>query len=786
MKKQTAEPTSTAPQRLRTSFSRLDDQTFCGYIFDESALNRRFVVELLLDGYPFKIAKADTYVHELSIEGVGDGCYGFALKLAENVLSQTSIVELRIANSEIPVGSPIALDASEVATSFPPTSKLLWLGGLRMTGWCVDDNEKAPIVTAIIDGDRVAEAKALRWANVGTPENPQLGRRFDLHLPERFADGCVRRVHIIRENGESFPGSPLTILAYRDGLQNTIEQFTKAAPDQLRGLQFDRLFPMAMPFSEYQHWCDRFPLARGKYPADDPVAIALVGTVNPELSLKSIQQNDCENWVAAALPEAEAHVSFRIADLQEFLMGDAKESQYVIFTHSSARFEPDALLRFMGAIKDYPDAVAAYSDFNIVREDGVKWPVALPAFDYERMLEQGYCAHLFALSSSLARQAAMAGADNLFRLFNFMFDSDGPLISNKVVHIPGALASLSLPDNAPDAAELARATQEHLQARKIVTHITQSPSTLFPAIHVLRSTSPQLTTIVIPSRNRLALLRSCIDSILPAAARGDVEILIVDNGSTEPEMLPFLNDLAGRAATVLRVPGAFNFPHLNNVAARYAKGEYLCLLNNDVQAGDDYWLLEMLARISEEDVGAVGALLLWPSGVIQHGGTVLGPNFAATHAFCDRFQNDPGYTDLLCVAHECSAVTAACLLTRRRDYLDVGGMDEVHFPVNFNDVDYCLKLRAQGKRIVFTPHARLHHLESASRGDDTRPDRSARFARELQSLRARWGEFLVADSYYNPTLSLDALPFSALAWPPRTRAPRINTPPVARQVPPGF
>ncbi len=126
------------------------------------------------------------------------------------------------------------------------------------------------------------------------------------------------------------------------------------------------------------------------------------------------------------------------------------------------------------------------------------------------------------------------------------------------------------------------------------------------------------------------------------------------------------------------------------------------------------------------------------------------------------------------------------MLTRRRDYLDAGGMDQLHFPVNFNDVDYCLKLRAKGKRIVFTPHARLYHYESASRGEDKASDRAARFARELQNLRARWGEYLIADPYYSPILSLDATPFSALAWPPRPRRARITALPVQADIPPGF
>jgi O-antigen biosynthesis protein len=239
-------------------------------------------------------------------------------------------------------------------------------------------------------------------------------------------------------------------------------------------------------------------------------------------------------------------------------------------------------------------------------------------------------------------------------------------------------------------------------------------------------------------------------------------------------------------ATILRVPGAFNFARLNNRAARTARGDMLCLLNNDVTALDENWLDEMLSRIDETEVGAVGALLLWPSKVVQHGGVVLGTSFAVAHAFNDRMEDDPGYGDLLHVAHECSAVTAACMVTRRRDYLDVGGMDEARFPINFNDVDYCLKLRARGQRIVFTPHAKLIHFESASRGLDLTADRKARFERELQNLRSRWGNVLTADPYYSPLLARDPLPFSGLAWPPGSREPRINLPPVAAPIPYGF
>ena len=234
------------------------------------------------------------------------------------------------------------------------------------------------------------------------------------------------------------------------------------------------------------------------------------------------------------------------------------------------------------------------------------------------------------------------------------------------------------------------------------------------------------------------------------------------------------------------VPGPFNFSRIINRGATAASGEFLLLLNNDVEALQPGWLEEMLSRMAEPDVGAVGAALLWPSGVVQHGGVVLGPKFAALHAFNDRIESDPGYADLLRVAHECSAVTAACLLTERRLFLAAGGFDEYRFPVNFNDVDYCLRLRAGGLRVVLTPHARLLHRESATRGDERRPDQAFRGQRELRNLRAIWGEALTADPAYHPMLSLDQTPFSALAWPPRPAPPRLPFWPRPRPVPPGF
>jgi GT2 family glycosyltransferase len=470
--------------------------------------------------------------------------------------------------------------------------------------------------------------------------------------------------------------------------------------------------------------------------------------------------------------------------LLEFLDDDASLCEIVAFSLSGATFSGRALQRIAAAFAEFPDADLVYSDVEIEDADRKPWPVALPAFDYERMLEQGYAAHLFAVRRSALGAMLKSGASNLYRLFNSALDR-GDAAAKKIVHIPGPLGTLPRLPLDLASADLARATAEHLKARDLPAKVGKGSGTLFPAVRVSRALPRGSTTIVIPVRNNAPRLRACLKSIQRAAAAARAEIMIVDGDSSDPDMLDTLDQLDGGSALVLRASGHFNLSRLNNIAAGKAQSDYLCLLGSGIEAIDDRWLAELLSRIAEPDVGAVGALLLAPDRVVQHGGTVLGPGFAAAPAFGDRVESDPGYADALRAARESSAVSAACLLTRRADYLKAGGMDELRFPAGFGDVDYCLKLRAAGQRVIFTPHARLFHHDLTSSDHGIR-NRSEAYERDLRMLRARWGDALMNDPYYNPMLSLDPLPFSALAWPPRSMTPRTNDAPVAFDVPSGL
>jgi GT2 family glycosyltransferase len=768
---------------LRSAFFRSDERRFSGFVFDTADAGRKFAVEILIDGYPVRVIRADADMHHLMTEGVGDGCHGFSCTLDEALVRNSSVVEVRLANLGIAVGEPV--DLTQPSKEAPQTSAqgaLRWLGGLRFSGWI---DRELTTANVLVDGLPVTRVRASTWSHVGTSEkDARAVPTFDFHLPEKFADGLVHRLALADDAGESIGGRSIVFVAYTDGFREAVIGRGVSEREQLRAELLDQLIPMSVPFSQYRYWRESLPLEAGQA-TPHCGAVILVGPGAVDDTLATLHEQTDADWIATSFLHSSGPTSLNTQEAQTFLRDAGPNWDFVVFALAGTLFVQSALRRIATAFVQFPNAQAVYSDLDIEGSDGAVWPLAFSAFDYERMLEQGYCGHLFALRRPAAEQALAAGASDAYRVFNSVLD-DGSISHSDVVHIPGSLGTLPDFDRASASAVLAAATTAHLQYCGTEAEVTPKAGDILPAAQIMRKHERLSTTIVIPTRNRFRLLQDCVDSILPAVERAKAEILIVDNDSTDPAVLAYLAEIKRNYATVLHVPGEFNFPRLNNRAAKAAHSEVLCMLNNDVKALDDRWLEEMLSRIAAGDVGAVGALLVWPSGIVQHGGVVLGPSFAARHAFNDRVDGDGSYGDLLRVTHECSAVTAACMVTRRRDYLDVGGMDEFRFPVNFNDVDYCLKLRANGKRIVFTPHAKMLHLESASRGTDASNGQSERFERELQNLREKWGDVLVADPYYSPMLSRDPIPFSALAWPAAPMHPRVNQPPVPTEIPAGF
>jgi GT2 family glycosyltransferase len=240
-----------------------------------------------------------------------------------------------------------------------------------------------------------------------------------------------------------------------------------------------------------------------------------------------------------------------------------------------------------------------------------------------------------------------------------------------------------------------------------------------------------------------------------------MEVLIVDNGSIEEATHRLFAQLARDPhVQVLASPGAFNYSALNNFAARLAKGEILALLNNDLEVVNEDWLAEMVGLASRPEVGCVGAKLLYPDGRVQHAGVYLGPGALAGHGYRWEQADISGQLNRMRTVQNVSAITGACLFTRKSVFDEVGGLDERHLKVALNDVDYCLKVRKAGYLNLWTPFAELVHYESQSRGRDRSPTKARRLAYERDVFRTRWGTAIFADPYYSPNLTHEREDFS--------------------------
>jgi GT2 family glycosyltransferase len=275
-----------------------------------------------------------------------------------------------------------------------------------------------------------------------------------------------------------------------------------------------------------------------------------------------------------------------------------------------------------------------------------------------------------------------------------------------------------------------------------------------------------LISIIIPTRDMLHHLERCIESLLEKTSYDHFEIIIVDNQSEEPETLAYFAKVSAlKNVRVIEYNNPFNYSAINNYAAKYCKGEVFCLLNNDTEVISPNWLEVMLGQLQQSNVGAVGIKLLFPDGTVQHAGDAVGPGGCADHFFSGYEEEQPGYMGRAIVAQDLSAVTAACLLTQRSVFESLNGLDEKHLSVAFNDVDYCLRVREKGMRVVFTPYVKMYHHESVSRGKDDNPEKIARAKKEADYIRSRWGYVIKNDPFYNPNLNYSRPNFELSRYP---------------------
>ena len=439
--------------------------------------------------------------------------------------------------------------------------------------------------------------------------------------------------------------------------------------------------------------------------------------------------------------------------------------EYLMLCDHDDTLEPDALYEIIKAIneKDNPDVL--YTDEDKVSMDGKHYfdPNFKPDYNLFRLRENNYICHIFVVKKALTDRVGLLrtefdGAQDYDFIFRCCEEAD------KVVHIPKVLyhwrchmdSTAADPESKAYAYQAGRrAIKEHYQRMGIDASVEMTERPGWYRSYVKIQDNPKIS-IIIPNKDHIDDLELCLFSLTKRSTYKNYEILIVENNSEKPETFEYYKKLPDRypKVKVLTWEKEFNYSGINNFAAEQAEGMYLLFLNNDVEILTPQWMEEMLQICQQKDVAITGAKLYYPDDTIQHAGVVLGLGGIAGHIMCKASREDPGYFGRTVTVQEISAVTAACMMIRTEDFRNVGGFDET-FQVAFNDIDLCMKVRAAGKKIVFTPYAELYHYESKSRGLEDTPEKQFRFDKEVKAFEAKWSEQLAkGDPYYSPNLSV--------------------------------
>jgi len=430
--------------------------------------------------------------------------------------------------------------------------------------------------------------------------------------------------------------------------------------------------------------------------------------------------------------------------------------EFVALLDHDDEITPDALYEVVKLLNEHPDADMIYSDEDKLELDGRRVdPHFKPDWSPDTFMSCMYTCHLGVYRKAIIDEIGgfrpgYEGAQDYDLVLRLTEKTD------KIYHIPKILyhwrkvpgSTAVEVESKPYAIEAGRKALSNAVKRRGIRAkvLARSDITVYRVQREI-SGRPKVS-IIIPTKDQVGLLKKCVKSIEKKTRYRNYEIVIVDNRSRKKTTKRYLESLP---YTVLEFNEPFNFSRINNFAVGRTKGTHLLFLNNDTEVINEGWLEAMLEHSQREEVGAVGAKLLYPDKTVQHAGIVLGIGGVAGHSHKHFAAESPGYAHSLFIIRNYSAVTAACLMMRREAFEEVGGFEE-ELPRSFNDVDLCLKLREKGYLVVYTPFAQLYHYESATRPavvDDS----------EVAYMYRKWGKILKNDPYYNPNLTLNSEDF---------------------------
>ena len=723
-----------------------------GWAYDPAAAAPVRLV-LVADGRPIAVFRADQPRPDLRDAGIGDGACAFEVKLPEQLIDgQPHNLEVYVAGAERPLPKAFA------APFFPQLwqGKLEFLTEAEAGGWAAHARAESrpPTLDALVDGIWVASVPCDQprpdiLARIGWPSGG--GFRFD--IPDRFRDGARHELEFRFANGGEVLADGRRAFRLPANLHTARQIFLGQALETSRreSARLARLLRREPP-----HWL-----------RDDERYAAW--RVVHETALTARVAEIPRRGMRALVTLRQVDATETAARLARWL---ATTNADIVVFHGPDDRPHRGLARLLAARFHDGRIDAVTFDSDRVEDDGRhRAPHFKPHWDPDRHLAKNYVGRASAVRRSVLlehagtpafgrpRGGALAWAD---RLLDTALMEINP---GRVAHLPwvllhsGARHKFRLDPRARTAR-----VASYLSARGVDATVTRLAGGI---THVRRRpTASPAITLIIPTRDKLDLLETCVTSLTTLTDYPNFRVLVVDNQSREAATHRYLEALAAHdQISVTSWPYPFNYAGLHNAVVSEIDTPFIGLINNDIEVIDGAWLGEMMGHAIRPEVGAVGAKLLFPEGLIQHGGVVVGQHGVADNAHRAFSKDDSGYFDSLRVTQNVSAVTAACLICRRADYLAVGGMDAENLPISFNDVDFCLKLMAQGKRVIWTPHATLIHHESATRGDQSAPAQRRREKREAAFFRKKWKTRSFDDPFYSPNLSREMQTYVDFRWP---------------------
>lgn len=440
--------------------------------------------------------------------------------------------------------------------------------------------------------------------------------------------------------------------------------------------------------------------------------------------------------------------------------------QYIALLDHDDFLPAHALYYVADTINQKPESQIIYSDEDKIDEKGIRFePHFKSDWNPDLFYSQNYVSHLGVYRHDIIQKikgfrVGVEGAQDQDLLLRCLPHTK----PKNIVHIPKVLYHWRAlkGSTALDSGEKSYTTQAGVKALRDYFDTIGRPDVKVGEGQIPNTyrvqwpipTPQPLVSLLIPTRDKKQITELAVSSILNKTTYSNFEIIIIDNGSVEPETLAWFKDIQQDARVrVLRYDKPFNYSAINNFGAQHAKGSVLGLVNNDVEVISPEWLSEMVSHAIRPDIGCVGAKLYYGNGTIQHGGVIIGLGGVAGHSHKHFPKDYSGYFHRLKVIQNYSAVTAACLIVKKSLFESIKGLDEENLSIAFNDVNFCLESKSLGYRNLWTPYAELYHHESISRGAEDSPEKIKRFNKEINFMKMKWQTNLICDQFYNRNLT---------------------------------